>query len=188
MLNNQYITLSEARATCIAFSKTNGFAVTTIRSNEWTVLLGCIHYGDPRDTSEQAPQKMASCPIIVDESGADISPVTKKNRVKTSKKLRCPFFIRLRRRDNSWVVAEMYEGEPAHNHRIASDVYSYAFHWRMDPTLHDIAVKMLKAGSTNAAVCNFLNASDSGINLKDMANLRQVIFNNDPENAMMQLI
>lgn len=199
LLNTSYLNVEETREACKAYAKEDGFAVYTIRSDKGKtaeLVMGCRHFGQPRDRSvrdEQNKTKLKES-IVFDERGAvtasnETKRATKQKRVKNSQRFGCPFVIKARpvcSGSSKWIVYSIYGGE--HNHPLALDVHSYPMNRRLDPEAHSLALQMINAHASNNVICSLLKEKGHGTTPKDISNLRQTVFNNDPDRSMFNLI
>ncbi|KAL0078974.1 hypothetical protein F4703DRAFT_1797051 [Phycomyces blakesleeanus] len=207
MLNNEYPTKNEARNACKAYAKEQGFALSTVRSNALVVTMGCVHHGHPRNREEKAKRREKKDELFVESTSMqtghptedsvsllpkDIMP--KRTRNKDSMRMNCPYFIKIRLRNAVWVVTEIYGGDPnkdgcpLHNHPYADDIYYYSQHRRLTEVSRTLALNMMETGATNNTIRDFLRERGEGATNKDIANLRQLAFNNNPARTIMRLI
>ncbi|KAI7869010.1 hypothetical protein BDF14DRAFT_1786815 [Spinellus fusiger] len=206
MLNSEYPTKNDARNACKAYAKEQGFALSTVRSNALVVTMGCVHHGHPRNREQKAKRREKNIELSDDTKAVqsecleeqitlltkDILP--KRTRNKDSMRMNCPYFIKIRLRNNLWIVTEIYSGDttkegcPLHNHAYAENIYYYSQHRRLTEASRTLALNMMETGATNNAIRDFLRGRGEGATNKDIANLRQLAFNNNPARTIMRLI
>ncbi|KAG0184945.1 hypothetical protein DFQ28_010210 [Apophysomyces sp. BC1034] len=191
MLNEIPNSKDENRNACQQYAKDNGFAMYTVRSDSNKLVLDCRHYGQPRNQEEC--EKKASPEILVYDANGNVinrdDTSAVKSRNKDSQRSGCPFFMKAKRvtsKSTQWIVHSVYAGE--HNHRIAMNIYSYPMHRRLDTENRTTVLKMIESHASNAVICSFFNERGIGLIPKDVSNMCQLIFNNDPDRSMFHLI
>ncbi|KAG2217960.1 hypothetical protein INT45_001394, partial [Circinella minor] len=85
-----------------------------------------------------------------------------------------------------WRIVSFFDGE--HNHKFAQEISSYSMARCLDTEEEAIVISMIKSHATNNSILSFLASKGKIINPKKVTNLRQTIFNNDPQHTMFNLI
>ncbi|KAG2221359.1 hypothetical protein INT45_012405 [Circinella minor] len=86
-----------------------------------------------------------------------------------------------------WRVVSFYGGE--HSHQFVQELSTYPMLRRLDDDVDEkIVINMIKSHATHNSIISFLAAKSKIVDSKDITNLRQTIFNNDPDHTMFKLI
>ena len=185
----------EARKACQTWAKEQGFSLSTVKSHlkgkDRFIRLACPHYGSPRSEEEKVVKPQHQTKVYhADDSGKvkEVDSNTKDQRTGYSQRIGCTYQFRLKPvapASMQWCVGSI-TGE--HNHPIAQHVSKYPMNRRLEGTTLDTVISMIKAQAENKTVMQFLE--DQGIIVKshDITNLRLSIYENDPDNEVLQLI
>ncbi|KAI9316118.1 hypothetical protein BX666DRAFT_2028345 [Dichotomocladium elegans] len=182
-----------AYAACQAWAKKQGYALYTCKSSykgsKKYRRISCKHHGVPRNQDELPEAVPGPTAIIVDSQGNSVSSTeVKKHNKKHSQHNGCPFQLMLRplRKDSlEWRVVSITN---RHNHRPALDVTTYPIHRRFDNKTEHLVIQMVESGFKDGAIATLLTEQGSLVKAKDIANLRQKRFSNDPGDLMFKLI
>ncbi|KAG2216807.1 hypothetical protein INT45_013819 [Circinella minor] len=85
-----------------------------------------------------------------------------------------------------WRIVSFFNRD--HNHKCAQEISSYSMACRLNTEEEAIVINMIKSHATNNSILSFLASKGKIINPKDVTNLRQTVFNNDPQHTMFNLI
>ena len=192
-----------ARNACVAWGEKNGIALHTSRSNisggkkddKRKMILACRHHGQPTNNNVHDDNYQDSInpkTFVADDNGKVIDFVdtkASKQRKGYSQRFGCPFRMTLRplnKGSQQWHVVSFYNGK--HNHELAQELSSYPMLRRLDDDDEALVINMIKSHASNASIMSFLASKNKIVKPKDITNLRQTVFNNDPDHTMFQLI
>lgn len=159
------------------------------------LIVTCKHYGEPRNQEERAGEATGPAMFLASNDGKITSSTEKpKERKKHSERLGCKFKINLRPYASScpakstiWRITSMTENKHM-GHGNKSSIASYPMHRRLDKEQLDNGLRMISHGMQNTAIAGILSESGYPCIAKAIANIRQKMYNNDPERAMFHLI
>lgn len=180
---------------CQEWAKEQGFSVNRARScytgDKHYCKVKCRHSGDSRCKTKCEATVAGVMTYIADDKGKIVSATSKEKqntRRKLSEKFGCPFEIMLRplkKGSNQWRVVSTKNW---HNHEIALTISSYPMHRRLNNDQLQRAILMMDSGSSNGSIALYFTHEGHPCTTKDISNVRQRIFNNDPDHSMFHLI
>ncbi|KAG2214028.1 hypothetical protein INT45_001991 [Circinella minor] len=200
-LNQIWKDHNDARNACFKWGKKNGISMYIVRSTltgkKRKMQLGCKHFGQPANKEvcynkedHQSSQDPKS--FVANDKGEIINATDPKNNNKErqtfSQRIGCKFLIVFRpvhAQSQQWRVVSFYGGE--HSHQFVQELSTYPMLCRLDDD-EKIVINMIKSHPTNNSIISFLAAKSKIVDPKDITNLRQTIFNNDPDHTMFKLI
>ena len=201
-LNQIWKDHNDARNACFEWGKKNGISMYTVRSTltgkKRKMQLGCKHFGQPankevRYNKEDHQSSQDSKSFVANDKGEIINATDPKNNNKErqtfSQRIGCKFLIVFRpvhAQSQQWRVVSFYGGE--HSHQFVQELSTYPMLRRLDDDDEKIVINMIKSHATNNSIISFLAAKSKIVDPKDITNLRQTIFNNDPDHTMFKLI
>ncbi len=167
------------RMAAIEYGRRRNFAVSTLRSGERQLVLACKHSGSYRGAKKtvetEADYSVGSAVPSVALVPVPVEGSTKRTRTKVSRKIQCPFQLRAKPIRGQWVI---YKLVLEHNHLMAADTNAYAQHRKLDEETQNLIIKLMRTGSTNAMIVKYLSLKGiRNVLRKDIANLRQTLFN-----------
>ncbi|KAL1927693.1 hypothetical protein VTP01DRAFT_3514 [Rhizomucor pusillus] len=181
----------EARENIQQWAQTNGgfymyIARSSMSGEKRYIRLGCGHSGVPRNQEGREDTKAT---FIADVDGnVTVASQGKKQRARDSQRFDCPFEVMLRplNKDScQWHAVAM---QKEHNHAVTSDTAVYPMHRRLEGEAQENVINMIKAHAGNSTIVTYLKGLGIAVVSKDISNLRQKIFNNDPDHGMFRLI
>lgn len=174
------------------WAKANGISVHVERSSQKGMnkymFIVCKHYRSPRNNKER---DVAGTMTYHADAQGNITATSReiKQREKLSERCECPFrlYVRPKTHDSiMWRITTMTENE--HNHPIKKDIASYPMHRRLRGDNLKRVIDMIRHGTRNATIASVMTENGQPFIAKHIANIRQKLFNNDPDRAMFNLI
>lgn len=179
---------------CQKWAKENGFSVHVERSSkkgkDKYMFIVCKHYGTPRNKKERVETVAGTMTYHADAQG-NITATGRevKQREKLTERCECPFrlYVRPKGEDSiMWRITSMTKNE--HNHPIKKEISSYPMHRRLSGDNLKRVIEMISHGTRNATIASVMTENGHPCIAKDIANIRQNLFNNDPDRSMFNLI